>query len=50
MNELTSAGGRVNEQERLNYLLRNSPDSLIYTSDMINTMWEKGRINGFFQK
>jgi len=43
INELKSAGGRLNEQEKLNYMLRSLPDSLNYIGDMIDTMSEENR-------
>ncbi len=43
INELKSAGGRLNDQEKLNYMLRTLPDSLSYFGDMIDTMSEETR-------
>lgn len=43
INKLKSAGGKVSEQEKLNYMLRTLPDSLSYVGDLIDSLKEEKR-------
>jgi len=43
INELRNAGGKVDEREKLNYMLRTLPDSLSYIGDLVDALQEKDR-------
>lgn len=43
INELKNAGGKVDEREKLNYMLRTLPDSLSYIGDLIDALNESDR-------
>ena len=43
INDLKNAGARVNEQEKLNYMLRTLPDSLSYIGDLVDAIKEDDR-------
>ena len=40
VNELISAGGKVSEKEKLNYMLNTFPESYSYIDDLIHTLKE----------
>lgn len=50
INELKGAGGKVNEEEKLNYMLRTLPDSLSYVGDLIDAMKTEDRNCEFLKR
>ena len=43
INELKSAGGKVNEREKVDYMLKTLPDSYSYIGDSVNVLQESDR-------
>ena len=49
INKLKSAGAKVNEREKLDYMLKTLPDSLSYVGDLIDSMQESDRTCEFLK-
>ena len=43
INELKSAGGKVTEREKLDYMLKTLPDSQSYIVDLVDALQESNR-------